>query len=131
MYMGGAILGQAGRMTGEAKYFDDAAKQVLQMSKYLWVPEARLFTHATNTVSGEYQPNYYWGRANGWCLMEMAELLTVLPENHPQRSAVLKQFHDRATLADPLTPAEFAAFMAKDMATWAEVVKATGTKPGT
>ena len=44
--------------------------------------------------------------------------------------AVLRQFADRATLADPLTPAEFAAFMAKDMATWAEVVKATGTKPG-
>jgi tripartite-type tricarboxylate transporter receptor subunit TctC len=44
--------------------------------------------------------------------------------------AVLKQFHDRATLADPLTPAEFSAFMAKDIATWAEVVKATGTKPG-
>ena len=44
--------------------------------------------------------------------------------------AVLRQFEDRATLADPLTPAEFAAFMAKDMATWAEVVKATGTKPG-
>ena len=45
--------------------------------------------------------------------------------------AVLKQFEDRATLADPMTPAEFGAFMAKDMATWAEVVKATGTKPGT
>ena len=44
--------------------------------------------------------------------------------------AVVRQFEDRATLADPLTPAEFAAFMAKDMATWAEVVKATGTKPG-
>jgi tripartite-type tricarboxylate transporter receptor subunit TctC len=43
---------------------------------------------------------------------------------------VLKQFDDRATLADPLTPAEFGAFIAKDMATWAEVVKATGTKPG-
>lgn len=92
MYMGGSILGQAGRMTGDAAYFDDAAKQVLQMSKYLWVPEAQLFTHATNTVSGSYQPHYYWGRANGWCLMEMAELLTVLPENHPQREAVLKQF---------------------------------------
>jgi tripartite-type tricarboxylate transporter receptor subunit TctC len=44
--------------------------------------------------------------------------------------AVLRQFEERATLADPTTPAEFAAFMAKDMATWAEVVKATGTKPG-
>jgi len=45
--------------------------------------------------------------------------------------AVLRQFEERATLAAPMTPAEFADFMAKDMATWAEVVKATGTKPGT
>jgi tripartite-type tricarboxylate transporter receptor subunit TctC len=45
--------------------------------------------------------------------------------------AVLRQFEERATLAAPMTPAEFAAFMEKDMATWAEVVKATGTKPGT
>jgi tripartite-type tricarboxylate transporter receptor subunit TctC len=44
--------------------------------------------------------------------------------------AVLRQFEERATLAAPMTPAEFAAFIAKDMATWAEVVKATGTKPG-
>jgi tripartite-type tricarboxylate transporter receptor subunit TctC len=44
--------------------------------------------------------------------------------------AVLRQFEERATLADPMSPAEFAAFMAKDMATWAEVVKATGTRPG-
>jgi len=45
--------------------------------------------------------------------------------------AVLRQFEERATLAAPTTPAEFAAFIEKDMATWAEVVKATGTKPGT
>ena len=45
--------------------------------------------------------------------------------------AVLRQFEERATLAAPTTPAEFGAFIAKDMATWAEVVKATGTKPGT
>ncbi len=45
--------------------------------------------------------------------------------------AVLRQFEERATLAAPTTPAEFAAFIEKDMKTWAEVVKATGTKPGT
>jgi len=44
--------------------------------------------------------------------------------------AVLRQYEERATLAAPGTPAEFAAFIEKDMATWAEVVKATGTKPG-
>ena len=55
-----------------------------------------------------------------------ADLVTLMRD-----PAVLKQFEDRATLADPQTPAEFAAFMAKDIATWAEVVKATGTRPGT
>ena len=44
--------------------------------------------------------------------------------------AMLRQFDERATLAAPTAPAEFSAFIAKDMATWAEVVKATGTKPG-
>ena len=45
-------------------------------------------------------------------------------------AAVLRQFEERATLPSPMAPAEFAAFIAKDMATWAGVVKATGTKPG-
>jgi tripartite-type tricarboxylate transporter receptor subunit TctC len=44
--------------------------------------------------------------------------------------AVLRQYEERATLPAPTTPAEFAIFIEKDMATWAEVVKATGTKPG-
>ena len=44
--------------------------------------------------------------------------------------AVLRQFEERATLPSPMAPAEFYAYIAKDMATWAEVVKATGTKPG-
>lgn len=44
--------------------------------------------------------------------------------------AVLKLFEEGATLAAPMSPSEFSAFIGKDMATWAEVVKATGTKPG-
>jgi tripartite-type tricarboxylate transporter receptor subunit TctC len=54
-----------------------------------------------------------------------ADLVAVMRD-----SAVLRQFEERATLAAPMTPAEFSAFIAKDMATWAEVVTATGTKPG-
>lgn len=44
--------------------------------------------------------------------------------------AIVKMIEERASVPDPGTPKEFAAFIAKDMATWAEVVKATGTKPG-
>lgn len=54
-----------------------------------------------------------------------ADLMSVLRE-----PAMVRQIEERASVADPGTPAEFSAFIAKDMATWAEVVKATGLKPG-
>jgi rhamnogalacturonyl hydrolase YesR len=41
-------------------------------------------------------PAFYWARANGWALMAMAELLDVLPENHPGRTTVLEQFRAHA-----------------------------------
>ena len=33
-----------------------------------------------------------WLKANGWAVIAMAELLSVLPENHPGRDAVLAQY---------------------------------------
>jgi unsaturated rhamnogalacturonyl hydrolase len=92
MYMGVSLLAQAGRMTGDRAYFDDAARQVLQIGHHLWVPERKLMTHGWNTVNPDDRPTYFWGRANGWCMMAMADLLTVLPDDHPDRPAVLRQF---------------------------------------
>ena len=44
---------------------------------------------------------------------------------------VEKQIEARAALAAPGGPAEFSAFIKKEIDTWGEVVRATGTKPGT
>jgi rhamnogalacturonyl hydrolase YesR len=33
-----------------------------------------------------------WGRANGWCVMAMAELLDVLPKDHPEYNTILNLF---------------------------------------
>ncbi len=44
--------------------------------------------------------------------------------------SMVRMIEERASVPDPATPSGFAAFIEKDMATWAEVVKATGTKPG-
>lgn len=96
MYMGGNILTQAYKMTGDAKYIDEAAKQCLQISDHLWIPEVKLQTHGWNSVVPDYHPRYFWARANGWCLVEMAEVLTVLPENHPSRAALVKRFREFA-----------------------------------
>ena len=32
----------------------------------------------------------HWGRANGWALLTMCEVLDVIPESHPQRGAILE-----------------------------------------
>ena len=43
---------------------------------------------------------------------------------------MIRQIEERAGIPAPGTPAEFSAFIAKEIETWGEVVKATGTKPG-
>ncbi len=91
MYMSVPLLAQYGKLTGNNDYFDDAVKQVLQMSKHLYVPRMGLYAHAWQAGNPDNHPRYYWGRANGWCMVAMVELLDVLPEDHPGRAAVIQQ----------------------------------------
>jgi unsaturated rhamnogalacturonyl hydrolase len=90
MYMSVPLLAQLGVMSGQRSYFDDAARQVTQMSARLFIPTTGLFAHGCNPQLVETQPHYCWGRANGWCIMAMVELLDVLPADHPQRGQILK-----------------------------------------
>jgi rhamnogalacturonyl hydrolase YesR len=89
MYMSVPFLTNMGVLTNDKKYFDDAIKQVLQMADRLYIPEKELFDHGWNITSGDYDPRFYWGRANGWTLMSMAEVLEVVPEGYPGRDKVL------------------------------------------
>jgi rhamnogalacturonyl hydrolase YesR len=91
MYMSVPLLAQYAKLTGNNEYFDDAVKQVLQMSKYLFDPQMGLYAHAWNAGNPDNHPRYFWARANGWCMVAMVELLEVLPEDHPGRSDVIKQ----------------------------------------
>jgi len=62
----------------------------------LFLPQYQLYTHGWDANNDTTHPRVFWGRANGWCLMAMAELLTVLPEDHPARPEVLKVFRQHA-----------------------------------
>lgn len=88
-YMCIPFLAQMGHLTGNTKYYDDAVHQVLQMKKYLWRSEKKLFDHGFN-VHCEYDPNFYWARANGWVMMAMVELLDVLPEQYKGRDEIIQ-----------------------------------------
>jgi rhamnogalacturonyl hydrolase YesR len=89
LYMSVPALAQMGALTGERRFFDDAAKQVLQFHGHLWDPQAGLYAHGRHT-NQPLNPEFYWGRANGWAMLATVELLDVLPEDHPARGRVLE-----------------------------------------
>lgn len=89
-YMCIPFLAEMGSLTGERKYFDDAARQAIQLSKYLFRWDKKLFDHGVNIHNLEYDPNFYWGRANGWVITAIVDLLDLLPENHKDRKMILK-----------------------------------------
>ena len=90
MYMSVPLLAQMGALTNDPAYYDDAARQVMQISSHLFVPSTGLYTHGWHESIGDDQPHYYWGRANGWCAMATVELLDVLPADHPRRAEIIK-----------------------------------------
>lgn len=92
LFMGVSFLCRMGKMTGDVKYFDDAANQVLNYHKYLWHPEKEIYYHCYHTDVKEHGVAH-WSRANGWMLMAQADLLTMLPKNHPKRDELIANFN--------------------------------------
>jgi rhamnogalacturonyl hydrolase YesR len=90
LYMSVPALAQAGKLTGDQRYYDDAVKQVLQFSNRMFNKEKGIYMHGWVQEMKEH-PEFHWARANGWALMAMVELLDVLPDNHPGKEAVIKQ----------------------------------------
>lgn len=89
LYMSVPALAQMGRLTGEQKYFDDATKQILQFSQRMFNKEKGLFIHGW-VQEMNVHPEFHWGRANGWAMLAMTELLEYLPENHPDFKEILE-----------------------------------------
>jgi rhamnogalacturonyl hydrolase YesR len=96
LYMSVPCLAQAGTLSGDARYFDDAARQILQFADRMFVQERKLFMHAWAQEMDPH-PAFHWARANGWAIMAMAELLEVLPADHVARPKLLALFKDHAT----------------------------------
>lgn len=88
LYMSVPFLAQMGRLTGEQRYFDDGARQVLQMAERMFEPGRNLWDH-NFYLNVQYDPRYFWARANGWAAMATVELLSVLPESHPRRAELV------------------------------------------
>ena len=79
MFFIAAVLGRAFKLTGDEAYLNILTRFLLDAN----VQQADgFFWHDRRTP-------FYWGRGNGFAALSYAETLTYLPDNHPQRAAVL------------------------------------------
>ena len=88
MFMGIPALAWYGKLTGDKKYFDEAVRQIRLFQEKMWIPEKNLFRHGWVEAMDEH-PAFHWGRANGWAILTMCDVLDALPENHPGRAGIL------------------------------------------
>ncbi|MFN7921948.1 MAG: glycoside hydrolase family 88 protein [Bryobacteraceae bacterium] len=84
LFMGGPILAAAGKLTGEAKYFDMAVRHLEFMRKLCWRADG-LYRHSPLDEAA-------WGRGNGFPALGVALTLADLPKNHPGREALVEAF---------------------------------------
>ncbi|HEY1206087.1 MAG TPA: glycoside hydrolase family 88 protein [Bryobacteraceae bacterium] len=86
MYMISAVQVQAYRATGDAKYLDRAALEMVAYLDKLQQPNG-LFFHAPDVP-------FFWGRGNGWVAAGMTEILRSLPPKHPKRARILAAYRN-------------------------------------
>jgi Predicted unsaturated glucuronyl hydrolase involved in regulation of bacterial surface properties, and related proteins len=84
MYMINIIQLQAFRVTGDIRYINRAAKEMVVYLQQLQRPNG-LFYHAPDAP-------FYWGRGNGWMAAGMTELLRYLPQENPDRPYILDAY---------------------------------------
>ncbi len=83
MYMITALQLQAYRATGDAKYLERAAREMVAYLEKLQEPNG-LFFHAPDV-------KHFWGRGDGWVAVGMADMLRALAgeaqiaQTHPRR----------------------------------------------
>ncbi len=84
MYMITIVQSQAYHVTGDRKYIDRTARQMVLYLDELQMPNG-LFYHAPDVP-------FYWGRGNGWMAAGMAKLLGVLPADNPDRARIMEGY---------------------------------------
>ena len=99
IYMADVYAVQFAATTGQPKYFDEAVKQITLIHQHTHDPATGLYYHGWDETRTRPWANKqtgtspeFWGRAIGWYVMAMADVMDWLPPDYPGRKAVLPIF---------------------------------------
>ncbi len=100
VYMTSPLLSAYGRMFSAPEWFDDVAHEILLMEKVSRDPATGLLYHGWDESREERWADkvtgcspHFWGRAVGWFMMAVVDVLDDLPLDHPKRGEIIGIFH--------------------------------------
>jgi rhamnogalacturonyl hydrolase YesR len=94
VFMGTAIVAQAGALTGERRYFDMADRHLRFMQQLDLRPDG-LYRHQPATDAA-------WGRGNGFAALGLTLTLTELPRDHAGYAHALESYRSHMAALLPL-----------------------------
>lgn len=101
IYMADVYLAQYASAYKEPKYFDEAVKQIELIYRHTLDSKTGLLYHGWDESKSLRWANpqtgaspEFWGRAIGWYMMALVDVLDYLPANHPERNNILKIFRN-------------------------------------
>lgn len=95
LYMGAAFLAAYASRFGKESDFDDIALQFEKSYPHLKDEATGLLYHAYDESKSMYwcdpktgRSPHFWGRAMGWYVMALADVIELMPASHPRRAAL-------------------------------------------
>jgi unsaturated rhamnogalacturonyl hydrolase len=99
LYMGSPFYAEYGKVFNKSDAFDDVAKQVFLMEKYMRDPQTGLLYHGWDEKKIQKWADdstglseSFWGRGMGWYGMAILDILDFIPQNFQHRDSLIHTF---------------------------------------
>lgn len=114
VYMMGPFLTRYGQAFDEPEAFDEVAREILLVARHMRDPATGLYYHGWDESRMQRWADNetglsknFWGRGTGWYGMALVDVLDYLPDDHPDRGAIVQVLKDYAAairaIQDPVT----------------------------
>lgn len=128
LYMSGPFRAEYAVTFNQPEIFDDLTRQIILLEQHTRDPKTGLLYHAWDESKAMPWANpetgcspEFWGRAIGWFMMALVDILDFLPASHPNHAAVVAILQRLTT--------SLIRFQDTESGLWYQVVDAAG-KPG-
>nr|WP_284641504.1 glycoside hydrolase family 88 protein [Paenibacillus chinjuensis] len=100
VYMTSPLLAQYAHTFGDHHWYDDVANEIILMERVSRDPRTGLLYHGWDESKEERWADsvtglspHFWGRALGWYVMAIVDVLDFLPLDHPKRGLIIGIFY--------------------------------------